>query len=210
MIELPFDTVGIDADEATALEKTYNLLRSKFNISLPGKIDTPINKFELFNNDTNANIGGSLIINPPTNTCYLNFIKNHFSVSAGGRGGGSQFLNYDKYQVWAFVNMKKDFGRVLIRRKTFTDGLLEIVNHVELKIDGDNQFNSTWHVVADDEKKSKDGLTPELRAVIMAIKNSKLIIEIVNNTLVIGNNELINPELIVYLADLANDIAEVA
>lgn len=210
MSNLPFDTVGIDAEEVLALEKTYDLLKKKFNITLPGKVDTPINKFELFNNNPNASIGGSFIINSPKNTSCLTFIKSHFSVSAGGRGGGSINADYDKYQVWAFVTLSKNFGRVLIRKKTFTDGLLEIVNHVELKIAGDEQFNSKYHVVANDKDKAIEGLTPELRAVIMGIKNQELIIEIVNNTLVIGNNEPINPELIVYLVEVANDIADVA
>ncbi len=209
MTDFPFDTVGIDADEVNALEKTYRLLKTKFNISLPGHVDSHINKFELFNNNPNASIGGSLIINAPINTCCLNFIKSHFSVSAGGRGGGSQFLNYDKYQVWAFVTLNKSFGRVLIRRKTFTDSLLEIVNHVELKIAGDEQFNNKYHVITNDKQKATEGLTHELRAVLMTINDASLIIEIVNNTLVIGNNKPIEPERIVYLADVANDIAEV-
>src|SRR6187402_3700876 len=154
MTNLPFDTVGIDADEVSALEKTYALLQSKFKLVLPGKVDLHVNKFELFNNNPDTVIGGSFIINTPKNTSYLTFIKNHFSVSAGSRGGGSQNLEYDKYQVWAFVTLSKDFGRVLIRKKTFTDSMLEIVNHVELKIDDDQQFNSKYHVVANDKQKA--------------------------------------------------------
>ncbi len=210
MKDLPFDTVGIDAEEVSTLEQTYKLLNAKFNTMLSSNVNMHVNKFELFSNNPNTVIGGSLIINAPKNTCYLTFMKNHFSVSAGGRGGGSQNLEYNKYQVWAFVMLSKNFGRVLIRRKTLTDSILELVNHVALKIEGDQQFNSKYYVVANDRENAKAGLTPELRSVIMSIKNKELIIEIVNDTLVIGNAAPINPEVIAYLAEVANDIADVA
>ena len=210
MKDLPFSTVGINAEEVSTLEQTYQLLKAKFNTRLSSNVNMHVNKFELFSNNPDAVIGGSLIINAPENTCYLTFIKNHFSVSAGGRGGGSQNLDYDKYQVWAFVTLSKNFGRVLIRRKTLTDSILELVNHVELKIEGDQQFNSKYYVIANDREKAIGGLTPELRSVIMSIKNKELIIEIVNDTLVIGNAAPINPELIVDLAEIANEIANVA
>ncbi len=75
MKDLPFDTVGIDAEEVSTLKKTYKLLKAKFNITLSGNITMHINKFELFNNNPDTVIGGSLIINAPKNTCLPHIHK---------------------------------------------------------------------------------------------------------------------------------------
>jgi hypothetical protein len=207
MHNLPFDTVGIDADEVQALEDSYKALKAKFNIEIPGKTNLHINKFELFNNNQNSTIGGVLLINPPVNSCYLTFIRSFYAYSAGGRGGGSQNSSYYKNQAWAFVDLKKDFGRVLIRRETFTDRLMELVHPVEVKFADDKVFTHYFYVVANDNEKAIAAMTPDFRSIIKDYVNEGLVIEIVNYTLVIGNSNPITAGQTVYLAEIANKIA---
>jgi hypothetical protein len=207
MHNLPFDTVGLDTDEVQALEDSYKALKAKFNIEVPGKANVHINKFELFNNSENSAISGVLLINPPVNSCYLTFIRSFYSYSAGGRGGGSQNISYYKNQAWAFVEMKKDFGRVLIRRETFTDRIMELVHPVEVKFTDDKVFTHYFYVVANDHEKAIEAITQDFRNVIKDNLNDDLVIEIVNYTLIVGSIKPITPELTIYLAEVANKIA---
>jgi len=207
MNNLPFDTVGLDANEVQRLEDSYKALKAKFNIEVPGKANLHINKFELFNNSQNLAVGGVLLINPPVNSCYLTFIRSFYANSAGGRGGGSQNTSYYKNQAWAFVDLKKDFGRVLIRRETFTDRIIELVHPVEVKFADDKIFTHYFYVVANDTEKAIAAMTPDFRSIIKDYVNEGLVIEIVNYTLVIGNINPITAVQTVYIAEIANKIA---
>lgn len=211
MHDFPFDNMDLDVDEVEALQATYKILKSKFNICLPSDADKHINKFELFNNVPGNSIGGTLLINYPKIDCYLNFVKRQFDYSYGGRGGkGGQNFTYFKYQIWAFVNSKTDFGRVLIRRETFTDKVLEMVNHTELKFKDDAIFNKYFYVIANNEELARNAMTPDFRKLLIDMMYNDYVIETINKTLVIRTNQPVTPEETVRLTELANKIAELA
>lgn len=203
MNNLPFDTVYLAADEVQALEDAYKALKSKFNISLPGA-DAHINKFEQFNNEQEAKISGTFLINHPTIDCYLTFVKIHYDFTAGKTN-----LKYWKCQAWAFVNLKQDFGRVLIRRETFADKILSLVHPTELKFKDDKVFSDHFYVVTNDPEKATAAMTPDFRKVIIDMMYKDFVIEIINKTLVIRNNQPINTDDTVHLAELASKIASV-
>jgi len=203
MRNLPFDTINLGADDVQALEDSYNALKAKFNIGLADS-HTHLNKFELFNNEPDASVSGTFLINSPAVNCYLNFVKIHYNYSVGR----SQVNNY-KCQAWAFVTLKRDFGRILIRRETFTDKMLEIVHHTELKFKDDKQFSDKFYVVTNDEVKAAAAMTPDFRTAIMSVKDTDFVIETIGDTLVIRNNQPINSQDIVYLAEFAGKIAAI-
>ncbi len=195
MNNLPFDTVYLSADEVQALEDAYKALKAKFNISLPGA-DTHINKFEQFNNENEATIAGTFLINHPVNDCNLTFVKIHYLDNIGRVKS-----NYWKCQAWAFVNLKQDFGRVLIRRETFADKILGLVHPIELKFKDDKVFSDHFYVVTNDQGKATAAMTPDFRKVIIDMMYKDFVIEIINKTLVIRNNQPINTEDTVHLAE---------
>jgi len=203
MKNLPFDTINLAADDVQALEDSYNALKAKFNISLPDS-HTHLNKFELFNNEPEATVSGTFLIDYPAMACYLNFVKIHYNYSVGR----SRVSNY-KCQAWAFVTLKRDFGRILIRRETFTDKMLEIVHHTELKFKDDKQFSDKFYVITNDEAKATAAMTPDFRTAVMNIRDTDFVIETIGDTLVIRNNQPINPQDIVYLAEFASKIAAI-
>jgi hypothetical protein len=210
MHNLPFDTVDLDADEVQTLEDTYKSLKEKFSTASPGTADVYLNKFELFNNNPEASVGGTLFINYPATNCYLNFVKSSFSYSYGGRGGnGGQSFVYDKYQVWAFVNLKRDCDRILIRKETFADRLLEIIHPIELKFKEDRIFSDNFYVVANDVEKATTLLTSDFRKIMTEMMYKDFVIEIINKTLVIRNNQPINPDQVIHLAEIACKIASI-
>ncbi|MDB5024910.1 MAG: hypothetical protein JWP78_2665 [Mucilaginibacter sp.] len=185
------------------------VLKTKFNISLPGDAGQHINQFELFNNDPGAKIGGTLLINQSDINCYLNFIKSRFSYSYGGRGGkGGQSFTYDKYQVWAFVTLSRDFGRILIRRETFADRILGIVHPVELKFKDDKVFSEHFYVVTNDKEKAPAAMTSDFRNIIKEMMYKNFVIEIIGSILVIRDNQPIDPQEVIHMTELACKIAE--
>lgn len=209
MRNFPFDTVYLAADEVQALEDAYKALKAKFNISLPGDTDQHINKFELFNNDPGAKIGGTLLINQPGISCYLNFIKSRFSYSYGGRGSkGGQDFTYYKYQVWAFITLNRDFGRVLIRRETFADKILGIVHPIELKFKDDKVFSDHFYVVTNDKEKASAAMTSDFRNIIKDMMYKNFVIEIIGNTLVIRDNQPIDTEEVIHMTEFASKITK--
>lgn len=200
MKNLPFDTVDLSADDVQVMEDTYKALQTKFNIGLP---DTGfINGFELFNNEQEASISGTFLLDYPSVDCYLNFVKIHYNYTAGR----SRVNNY-KCQTWAFVNLKSDFGRVLIRKETLTDKILEMVHHTELKFSDDKVFSDNFYAAANDTAKALTGMIPAFRDVIKENMYLNFVIEINGTALVIRNNQPIDAEQTVHLAELANKIA---
>jgi hypothetical protein len=198
---LPFDTVSLAADDVQALEDTYKALKAKYNIGLPDA-NSHINKFELFNNEQEANVSGVFLIDYPATDCYLNFVKIRYQFTSG-----RSRMDYLKCQAWAFVNLKKDFGRILIRKETLTDKVLELVHHTELKFSDDKVFSSNFYVATNDTDKALATLTPDFRDVIKNNMYANFVIEIVKDTLVIRNNQPIDPEQTIELVELASKLA---
>jgi len=201
MHNLPFNTVSLAADDVQALEDAYNALKAKFKIGLPDS-KSPINKFELFNNGQAESVSGTLLLNSPATDCYLSFVKVRSQFTAG-----RTHLDYLKCQSWAFVDLKHDFGRVLIRRETFTDKVLQLVNHIELKFKDDKVFSSNFYVVTNDAGKANAAITQGFRDVIKDNMYSNFVIEIIGNILVIRNSQPVDTEQTVNLAEFACKIA---
>jgi len=211
MLNLPFDTVGLDADEVDALDDVYKAITAKFSISPESEADPQIHKFDLINcnedsyHHSDISLGGVLKINHTAHECCLVFIKiRYYTTNRASRGEG---LDDYRYKAWGYVNLKKDFGRVLIRRETFTDKVLSIIHPVELEFEDDKAFSRKFYVVANDPDKAFAAMNFDFRNVIMDIKNENMIIEIVNNTLIIGNNYWLDTDEIVYTAEIAAKIA---
>ncbi|MGF7075368.1 hypothetical protein [Mucilaginibacter sp. 3215] len=204
-----FDTVAIDAEEIQLLEDTYKELKIKFKIGVPDQSEQFINKFEIFNNIPGARLGGTLLINHPSVNCYLNFVKFSYQNSMGGRGGkGGQVTQYDKYQVWAFADLKSDFGRILIRRETFTDKILEIIHPVELKFNDDRVFSNLFYVVANDREKAKAAMTKAFRKILVEMMYKDFVIEIINTVMVIRTIQPVTPDHTISLAEFINKISQ--
>jgi hypothetical protein len=203
MDKLPFDTTDIDAGDVQALEDSYNILRSKFKVGLTEDHTFDIKKFDVFSNYKEISIGGSLLINHPESGCYLTFIKVHTNIP-NGRGPA---LNYFKYQVWASATLRSDFGRMIIRRETVVDKVLNFVHPTEMHFKDDPTFSKKFYVVAQDKQKATGAMTKAFRNALMEIKTDDFVIEIVNSTLVIGNIKPIEPKQIVYFAGIASKLS---
>lgn len=201
--DFPFDTCSLHADTVQALEDTYAALRAKFNISVPNDINLHITKFESITVNPDATVGGILQINNTANECYLAFVKIHnyyHSVRSG------EDVDYYIYKVWAFVTLKNDFDRTLIRRETFVDRIVNIIHHVELDFKDDKEFNNNFYVVTNDEQKALLAMNQGFRNAIMDMPDD-MEMEALNHTLIISNNKNLDAEQTVQLAEFAGKVA---
>jgi hypothetical protein len=200
---LPFDTIDTDAEDIQALEDIYSSLKEKFSVGLPIEIDIQLNQFEVFSNNPGANIGGTLLIDHPEMGCYLLFVK----VPTHIQNGRGPSINYYKYQIWAYATLRTDFGRVIIKRETFIERLLNAIHPVELKFAEDLGFNKNFNVIANDPQKALNAMTPEFRNAVKGIKLKNFIIEIVNSSLLIGSIDLISSQQTVELSLIASNLS---
>jgi hypothetical protein len=206
MEDLPFETIRLAAADVQALENTYNALRAKFHVSLPCDLKLNLNDFDLFNNDTTLNLAGVLSVPNPANNCYLAFIRSHIYYDPHGRHAGEIIDNY-RYKVWGFINSKKDYGRVLIRRETFADRIVGLIHPVELEFKDDKPFDEKYYVVTNDANKALLAMTWNFRNAIMDIKDKDMVIEITGKTLVIGNNYWLDHEQAIALTEMSLKLA---
>jgi len=205
MENYPFDTVNLGCDDIDRLYDIYKALKSKFNIELTGNIDFDLKQFEVFRHYFNVSLRGSYVIKHFDKESYILFIETH--TRAMGQKGGI----YDTYEnhTWALAYLKRDFGRVLIRRETLTDKIIELVHPVELDFEEDKPFSDTFYVLVNDRQKAENAIERNFRNAVMDIREDDFVIEIVEHTLLIGNQQPVSPERAIYLAEFVARLSSI-
>jgi hypothetical protein len=122
-------------------------------------------------------------------------------------GGKSNYTYHQDYQTWAISYLKQDFGRVLIRRETLADKIVELVHPVEIDFAEDKAFSDTFYVLANDHQKAITGINRNFRNAVMDIRSDDFVIEINEYSLIIGNRNTLSPEKTVHLAEFIERIA---
>jgi hypothetical protein len=196
-MDYPFDTVGLDSETIDSLHETYKALKSKFHIEFTGDIDFRLEDFEVFRLFFNTTLRDSYVIKNTNNYSYILFIETHL------RSAGSKTRVYDvcQYHTWALAYLKRDFGRVMIRKETLADKIVELIHPIELDFEEDKAFSDTFYVLVNDRHKAASAMDRNFRNAVMDIRQNDFIIEMVNHTLIIGNTKPISPENAIHLAE---------
>ena len=188
MYAYPFDTTGLCSEDIDLFYEAYKALKENFSLEFTGQIDFNLEQFEVFRNYQNVNLRESFVIRQDNNNdCYILFIQTEAKIH--GRGG--TYINRE-CQVWALAYMKQDFGRVLIRRETLADKIIELVHPVELDFAEDKAFSNTFYVLINDYEKAVRGMTRSFRNAVMDTRDDHFLTEVVEHTLIIGNYEPIS------------------
>ena len=174
MENYPFDTTGLNGDTIDLFNDTYLSLKAKFDVEVTGNIDFQLEQFEVFSGYNDVNIRGSYAIKQDNGyDCYALFVEAHSSVM-----GKNQRFHHYQYQTWALAYVKNDFDRVLIRRETLTDKIIELVHPVELDFDEDKAFSDTFYVLVNDRDKAIRGIDRNFRNAVMDIRDDGFVVEI--------------------------------
>ncbi|HVW96932.1 MAG TPA: hypothetical protein VHA56_13260 [Mucilaginibacter sp.] len=193
----PFDTVALNSEVIDWYRTIYETLKDKFNIQVTGDIDFQLDQFELFRDLIGVNIRGSYVIkHDDNNDCYILFVETH-SQKMGRHG----IADVRSHQVWALAYLKCDFGRVVVRRETLTDKIIELVHPVELDFTEDKPFSDTFYVLVNDRDKATQSIGRNFRNAVMDVRADDFMIEIVEHNLIIGSHDQISPQRAVHLAE---------
>jgi len=202
MENYPFDTTGLNSDTIDLFNDTYQLLKARSDFQVTGNIDFQLEQFEVFRDYDDVNIRGSYAIKPGNgNDCYILFVEAHSSVM-----GKYQRAHIYHYQTWAIAFVKNDFDRVLIRRETLTDKIIELVHPVELDFEEDKPFSDTFYVLVNDRDKAIRGIGRNFRNAVMDIREDGFVIEIVGHTLIAGSQYPTMPGMAVHLAEFVERV----
>lgn len=202
MDNFPFDTVALTSDIIDQYNDTYEVLKAKFGIQLTNDINFQLEQFEVFRRYINVNIRGSFVIKQDDNNdCYIIFVETISRVNA--KYG---MVDVPKYQVWAIAYVKRNFGRMLIRRETLADKIIELVHPVELDFEEDKPFSDTFYVLVNDREKATQAIDRNFRNAVMDIRVDNFIVEVVEHSLIIGNYDPISPQKTVHLAEFITRI----
>jgi len=135
--------------------------------------------------------------------CYILFVENNYF--AGGSKTGNVY--HKVQQAWAVAYVKQDFGRILIRRETLADKIIELVHPVEIDFADDKPFSDTFYVLANDVGKATAAINRNFRNAVMDIRADNFVIEVIEHSLLIGNRETLSPEKTVHLAEFIERVA---
>jgi hypothetical protein len=204
MNNLPFNTLGLCAEEIECLNETYKALKDKYGIQFTGHIDFQLHDFEVFKNLPAFRIRNSYAIKQENNNdAYILFVE----VSNKTKHEDGGFISTCDYQTWALSYLKQDFGRVKIRKETLIDKITEILHPIELDFNDDPSFSDTFYVLVNDYNKATKAINRDFRNAVMDLRHEDFIIEIVNHTLIIGNNKSMHYTKALYLADFVKKVA---
>lgn len=202
MTDYPFDTTGLSSTNIDTLYEAYKTLKAKFPIEFTGQIDFRVELFEVFKDYIYLNVRDSFVIKQENhNDCYILFIESEWRNHGKGKISGG----YD-IQIWALAYMKHDFGRILIRRETLADKIIELVHPVELDFEEDKPFSDTFYVLINDHDKAIKGINRDFRNAVMDVRCDDFLIEIVEHSLIAGNHHPISPEKTAHLAEFITRI----
>jgi len=199
MEKYPFDTTGLLGDSIDLYSDTYKALKGKFNVQVTGNIDFQLEQFEVFKGYDDINLRGSYVVKQPACAdSYVLFIEAHSSEM-----GRYERVHYYRAQTWVIAFMKCDFDRVLIRRETLADKIIELVHPVELDFEDDKAFSDTFYVLVNDRNKALRAIDRNFRNAVMDIRHEDFTIELIGHTLIAGSQQPIMPETAVHLAEFA-------
>lgn len=98
---------------------------------------------------------------------------------------------------------------MLIRKKTFSDRIINLIHHTALDFNEDQSFSKYFYVAASDKEKALAAMTKEFRNALMEIQLENFIIEINNNVLLMGSSAAIDAKQIINLVNCANRLSAV-
>ncbi len=205
MENYPFDTGGLEQETIDLYYDTYKALRENLEVCGTGTIDFHLEQFEVFRDSVNINLLASLAVKQQNgNDCYVLFVEKHYK-SIGAKGG---VFESEDFQTWVVVYLKNDFDRVLIRRETLTDKLIELIHPVELDFEDDKAFSDTFYVLVNDRNKALRGIDRSFRNAVMDLRHDDFVIEIIGHTLIAGRKGPTMPGMAVHLAEFAERLCK--
>lgn len=197
MSELLFPTFDMTEPEVQMITEIYQQGKGKYNAEFDFDISFDLASFEAFRYYDINHSGPVIAFNVGSNPFYLSFIKVGYSYPQGRYSSGS----FQDRQIWGIAHLKRSYGHILIRTETFLDKVREMLCHVELNFEEDAAFSDKYYVLANEETKARSAMGPAFRDQIKALDIKDVVIEIIDSTLIIGNDKIMTPDTAEKMVD---------
>lgn len=196
---LQFDTDGISPKEVATLKQTYELLNYKYKTQfLDYKETRNLNFIYLA---MQANLTGMLMVQKQFRRCFLIFTKSQSRASKmnwNDRQGSDS-----SYQVRAYAILRKDYGKVFIRRKSLIDKIINIFVVASINFKMDKAFTNKFYVVAEGKGCADDAMDQHFRDLVKKFSQKDFYINIINRTLMIEYSNGLDAQKTAMMAELA-------
>lgn len=204
MRSLPFSTTNLDTSNIEAICKIFDRLQQKFEVSYELDLNYQFASLELFKN-RKINIGPAIKITNSFESFHLAFLYVGYSYAYSRKYSYS--LTYE-YQTWGIINLRKDFGHILIKPETLIDKIHELIKSIEIDFPDDPEFSKKYFVVTNDETKARSSMSSLFREQIKRISMSDFVLEIRGDKLIIGNRKIIEPDSAIDLVNFMDSLSK--
>lgn len=196
---LQFDTLGIAPEEVAILKRTYELLNYKYKTQFLDYKD--IRNLSFIDLAGELNLAGMLTVQKQIRKSFLIFTKNQSRASKMNwndrQGSNSSF------KVRAFAVLRKDYGKVFIRRKTWIDKIINIFMAISIDFKRDIVFTNKFYVVAEINGCAEEMMDQHFRNLVMEFSPQDFSINIIHRTLIVEYPNGLDAEKTAKLAEFA-------
>ncbi len=203
MTPFPFSTYDMSEDEAQNQFDIYTTLKNTYNAEIDPDFSINIRDFDLFNTDELNSHGAVFRITQNSRPFYLDLIEVLYRTDGRRYSPGI----HTEYQTWGFINLKNNFGHILIKQETLLDKIHDMINPIDLDFEDDKEFSKKFLVVTNDKLKAQMQMTQNFRNCVKQIQLKEFFIEIVENKLIIGDKKVASLESTLEFAKYLNEIA---
>ena len=133
------------------------------------------------------------------------FIQTHYAVPLRRDGSASS----SDVKAYIIVNLPVDFGKIFIKNETFCDKLQEILNPLEMEIEGDATFNRKFLLLAHDKNRARQLFNNKFRSILKSATIKSIYVEASDRVLLISNQKPAGDEELPDLIRVGLDISSI-
>lgn len=183
MSDLPFVSYSMSEPEIQSVLAIYEGLKKNYTVAFDPDFFCDLKCFTSFENDEFLDSGPFLKITNPRGSFHLGFFQVGYKIGMGKYGNSGRA----DFQTWGILNLSKDYRHILVKPETILDKILELVHPIELDFEDDPEFSRKFYVLGDDKTKTALFFTQSFRLAIKSITAADFIVEILGNSMIIGN-----------------------
>jgi hypothetical protein len=175
----------ISTDVEKDILEAFNALKSMYLVEIDTDFTFRIKNFSSFHDKDLNYLGPVIKCSSGKHYIHINYLE--LILPEMGRASNNSLT----YQVWATMDLKREYPRIIIRTETMLDKIHELINPIELDIIKDKEFSKKFFVLTEDRQKTELLLNPSFRNAILEIDEDEIVIEIKGSQLIIGNKKSI-------------------
>jgi hypothetical protein len=192
-------------DDKKYMEDVVSHLRKEFNNISSKEIDIPFNHFAFLVGFSKIHCLESFQIEGRQQNTYLAFAQMEYTRLNRGKYA----MHSDparELQAYIIVKLSKDFGHFLVKKETFANKVMEIFQPLELDFAEDSAFSKKFYVLSKDKEKTISFISAKVRDRLKLLQDGDAFIEVLNDTMLIGNGKLAGHESLIELIKLGCDL----